>query len=810
MSSDAIALWRQVTRDLPLPLALYARDGRLLATNPRADVVLNGGSAAEDAALPEPREAIEGTTFDGAPWTVDGTSAVQVVVEHPVVPLAQEDPTSEADHLRRIALENTGSGMIVQDADGTVISVNDSACQLLGLTRAQFADRAEPKPKWRTVAADGRDLPVHEHPSIVACRTGEPQRDVTVGFYRPDGRLVWMSVTAVPVQEDGEVTGVVVTFHDVTQWRELLSTLAVREQQLRRTFEDSPIGLLIASADPRSPGLLTDVNDAFCAMAGRDAAELLSGMRFVDVLHPDERESANAILDSLLRGERPDQAALAERRLQRPDGSIVWIQVITSLVHAADGSPLHVLRHIEDVTERRAAREHIERLAHSDVLTGLPNRALVDDLLHQARERSAADNQHMALLFVDVDHFKYVNDSLGHEVGDALLVELAGRLRAQLSPSDTVGRVGGDEFLVICQDLGQDADDAHAGAIRVADRVRDALSDPITVSGHELRVSASVGISMSQSGQRSPAELMRTADMAMYHAKARGRNRTETFEVALEQAAAHRVRVERELRRALDGDELELHLQPVVDLATGAWVGAEALVRWRHPDHGLLLPGSFLPVAEHSGLILPLGDWVIEQACRHLAALRDDGWDEAAVSLNVSGRQLAGHDIAAVVGDALARDDLEPDRVRLEITEEVLIELAGSPLHQLHQLSELGTPVGLDDFGTGYSSLTHLRRLPVSFLKIDGSFVSSLGEDAADHAIVSAVIGLAEDLGLGVVAEGVEDERAAKMLLELGCKDAQGWWYGPAMSVDEFQSRRRWDGPSETTAARARRAAALS
>ena len=326
------------------------------------------------------------------------------------------------------------------------------------------------------------------------------------------------------------------------------------------------------------------------------------------------------------------------------------------------------------------------------------------------------------------------------------------------------------------------------------------MSAPVTVAGHELRITASIGVALSRAGSRSPAELLRAADLAMYHAKAEGRDRTEIFEQSLEELAGRRARIETGLRRAIVEEQFELYLQPVVELATGAWLGSEALVRWRHPEHGLLLPATFLSVAEDSGLIQPLGDWVIEEACRHLAALVGAGWAEASVNLNISGRQLAAPAIVDVVSDAVDRHAVDPRRLRMEITEEVLIELAGSPVHQLQALHELGTPVGLDDFGTGYSSLTHLRQLPVSFLKIDGSFVASLTDDTADHAIVSAVIGLAEDLGLDVVAEGVEDAHSARTLQGLGCREAQGWWYGPAMPLPEFVAQQRWTAPAGSVA----------
>ena len=451
MTTDPLALWRQVTRDLPLPLALYDPDGSLLAANPAGDRLLAArADPGPDASLPSPRTPLEGTT------------AVQVLLrpddpddpDEPAGPwIGADGPLLESGRMHRAVLEGMGDGMLVHDASGRVVTANEAACVLLGVTRDQLAGWTPADTGQRVVAQDGRPLGPHEYPVWTVLRTKVAVRDTTIGVYRRDGSLVWLGISAVPLFEGDTVVGSVVSFHDVTKRVELTSTLALREQQLRRTFEDSPIGMLIASADPADGAVLTDANDAFCRMAGCTRAELLSGKRFVELLHPDDRIAANALLARLQRGE-PTRDAPVERRLVRPDGSAVWIEVITSLVRDVDGRPLHVLRQVEDVTERRAARLHIERLAHHDMLTGLPNRALVDELLRAAQVKAARTGQHLALLFIDVDRFKTVNDSLGHEVGDALLIALAERLRRTVRPGDRPGRQGGDEFLVLCEDLG--------------------------------------------------------------------------------------------------------------------------------------------------------------------------------------------------------------------------------------------------------------------------------------------------------------------------------------------------------------------
>jgi diguanylate cyclase (GGDEF)-like protein/PAS domain S-box-containing protein len=431
-----------------------------------------------------------------------------------------------------------------------------------------------------------------------------------------------------------------------------------------------------------------------------------------------------------------------------------------------------------DALDRFASDEEIRRRGLHDPLTELPNRTLIMDRLGQAVQRADRATGHVALIFLDLDHFKVVNDSLGHRAGDAVLCQVADRLRAAVRPADTVGRFGGDEFVVLCEQV---ADDAEARAI--AERLSSAFARPFPVGGDEHVLGASLGIALLDP-EGDPEALLRDADSAMYRAKDRGRARIEVFDVGMRAWADGRLQTEAQLRRALDGDELEVHYQPIVDLCDGSVAAVEALVRWRHPERGLLAPDAFIPVAEESGLIVPLGRRVLELACRQAAA-----WDALrgerpplAVHVNLSPRQLHDRALVETVEATLRATGARPSGLVLEITESTLIDRGPTPLALLERLRDLGVQLVLDDFGTGYSSLSYLAQLPIGGLKVDRSFVAGL--DAGQAPIVDAIVRLARAFDLSVVAEGVEDERQLAALRRLGCELAQGYLFARPLTAE--------------------------
>ena len=508
------------------------------------------------------------------------------------------------------------------------------------------------------------------------------------------------------------------------------------------------------------------------------------------LLHPDDEER---VVSNEAECARSGAKLVQEYRLRAADGRDVWIRDEMTVVfdRQTQADPLFYGVFL-DVSDRKRMETELERLALYDPLTGLANRALFADRLRQVlarRDRQTAT----AVYFLDLDRFKRINDSLGHGAGDEVLREVAERLRGVVRPEDTVARFGGDEFTILCETVG-----GVLEAVSIADRLQRPLRSPLRAGGAELRLSASIGVALVEASDEGDGEhLIGDADAAMYRAKERGGARTELFDSAMRENAVRAMRIEQELQRALEQGELRLHYQAGVDLRTGQLTGAEALIRWQHPKRGLIVPERFLAVAEETGLIIPLGAWVIGETCRQLAEWQ--ARPETAhlhLSLNLSARELAHPDVVSTVLGCVRESSIDPRSLTIEVTESTAMADGDTGFRALRDLSSEGIQVAIDDFGTGYSSLEQLRRMPVDIVKVDRSFVSGMVANSTDRELVAAVVGMGRALKLCVVAEGIETPEQADALRDLGCDIGQGFLFSRPVPADQL------DGVLQATSAR--------
>jgi diguanylate cyclase (GGDEF)-like protein/PAS domain S-box-containing protein len=624
--------------------------------------------------------------------------------------------------------------------------------------------------------------------------------------------------------DEGALTGIVVNGRDVTERMRAEAELRRRARQQEivavlghRALMGLEVGVLMNDAvamvadtldvDLCSIFELDDEGRLLFLRAGVGWEDGIIGHASVSVYGNTQTGQALISGQAVIVEDLPNDPRFPGSTLVRSQGAVSGVTVAVQGVNRPFGAlgahsrrrrrfgsdDVHFLEAVANVLataiERRQAEEDIRLQSVHDALTKLPNRTLFLDRLEQALARADRSHRTAAVLFLDLDRFKVVNDGLGHVVGDELLVEVAARLRTIVRPSDTVARFGGDEFVVLCDDA-----DSEDDAVEVAGRILEALGQPFLLSGREVMVSASVGIAVANGNESGGAEaLVRDADAAMYRAKERGKARFEIFDDAIRMRAVRRLETEQALRRALERGELEVMYQPGVWIATRHIAAVEALVRWRHPERGLVSPAEFIPVAEETGLIVPLGDFVLEQAAALSARLQ---WAAApgmtmTMAVNLSARQLSDPALVDRIRTLLFAHGLPPRSLSLEITESVLMEDAETATRMLQDLKDLGVYLAVDDFGTGYSSLAYLKRFPVDALKVDKSFVDGLGREAEDSAIVRTIVALAQTLGLETVAEGVETPEQLDELAALGCTFAQGYYFAMPMQAAELEAALR-------------------
>jgi diguanylate cyclase (GGDEF)-like protein/PAS domain S-box-containing protein len=691
---------------------------------------------------------------------------------------AMRDALQASERRFRAMSDASPLGIFVSDVQGDCVYTNAAYHRLSGLTLEETLGT-----KWSTaIHPDDRPRVLAEWRDA-ACSGAPFQTEFR--FLQPDERVVWARVNGAAMSDGLAVSGRVKTVEDISQRKAAESALRVVEGALFEERERAQVTL-----DSIGDAVLTTDLQGRVTYLNR-AAEVLTGWSREDALGRPLAEVFH-LIDGATRQAAPDpaQRAISENRtvglaadclLVRRDGCESAIEDSAAPIHNRDGRVAGAVIVFHDVSESRAMVRKMAHLAHHDFLTGLPNRVLLTERLAQAIGLARRRGKQVALLFVDLDYFKRINDSLGHAVGDLVLQSAALRLSACVRTTDTVCRQGGDEFVILLGEIEQPQD-----AALVAEKLLGALAEPQMIGQHEIHVTLSIGISVYPDDGIDTDTVMQNADTAMYHAKASGRNNYQFFTAGMNNHAVRRLSVETGLRRALRQSEFRLHYQPQIDLASGTMTGTEALIRWLDPALGLIEPEQFVPIAEECGLIVPIGRWVLREACRQLQSWLNSGLHAVPVAVNISALEFRHKGFVEGLALILKETGLAPRYLELELTENIIMQDTESSALVLAALKAMGVQLAIDDFGTGYSSLGYLKRFPIDILKIDQSFVRDLATDADDATIVSAVIGMGRNLKQRVIAEGVETQEQLVFLRTQGCDEGQGFLFNRPLSAEDF------------------------
>ncbi|MEM9621748.1 MAG: EAL domain-containing protein, partial [Pseudomonadota bacterium] len=585
------------------------------------------------------------------------------------------------------------------------------------------------------------------------------------------GDLIPCLVSATSLELSGEPYILAIS-KDISAQRATEARLRGSEERFRGIFENAPIGIMLVDMQ----GHIFQANHTAASLLAYDEQHM-TGIHVSRLVPPEERASFKETLAAMTRREATHKS---ERRMVCQNGLEIWTNFHVVLQRSSDGDSLYYIVQIADISDIKQGQQRMEQMAFYDTLTNLANRRLFQDRLHQAIEHSIRTNRASALLFLDLDNFKRVNDTLGHQVGDHLLREVASRLQQCVRKEDTVARTGGDEFTILLTEIGTPSD-----AALVAQKILNHLREPFTISNHPLIVTTSIGITVVPGDGLDPNLLLRNADLAMYKAKEHGRNNYQFYSQDFNTNAVKHLRTEYELRQALDNDEFELYYQPKISIRTGKIVGVESLIRWNHPERGVLMPDEFITIAEDTGSIIDIGSWIIETACRAGRHLSDHHGRPIQVAINISPRQFRDPNLITTVRRSLRETQLDPQHVEIEITETMLMQDVEAAQTTVNRLAELGVHLAIDDFGTGYSSLNYLKRFPINTVKVDRSFVMDIPANPDDMAITRAVIAMAHQLKMEVVAEGVETIEQFSFLSEHHCEYAQGWLFSKAIPLQQ-------------------------
>ncbi len=665
----------------------------------------------------------------------------------------------------RATLESTADGILVADMEGSIRGYNQRFAELWNLPDELLTRRDDPAVyAWMQQCI----VDSSHYAARLSVINRSPLLETNETLVLRSGKI--LERVTLPQYARGRPIGRVFSYRDITQ---KLADEA-RLHLAAKVFESSLDATFITDSEHR----IIAINPSCARLTGYSQAEMIGHLpRDYFSEHCDA-----AFIEALLLQLDKEGFWQGELWNKRKNGHDYLCLVSLIRLQDENGVTIHTIGFFKDITETHAAQKRIEHLAFTDVLTGLPNRLLLAERIEQAISFATRNDGTFALLFLDLDHFKKINDSLGHQFGDHVLIEIAERLKDCLRQLDTAARLGGDEFVLLLHQV-----DARGAEIS-ARRVLEILSKPFAIDGMNFTVTCSIGISLYPADGLNLDDLIKNADSAMYHVKGRGRSDFSFYQQHMNTGLLARITLDHAMRLALENDKFRLHYQPQVDLETGIIVGAEALIRWHDEEMGEVTPGQFIPIAEESGLIIAIGSWVMTQAIKQAALWHQQG-KTLSVSVNVSALQFQQSNFVESVAAALSEFALPPNRLELELTESILILNAEGALKRLQSLAELGIKLAIDDFGTGYSSLSYLKRFPIHKLKIDRAFIMNLPGDASDVAIVTAIISLAHALKLRVIAEGVETEMQREFLLKAGCNEFQGYLCSKALAPDAFEQR---------------------
>ena len=686
--------------------------------------------------------------------------------------LNEEKRSTRADLLVAATAFESQEGMVITDASGIILRVNRAFTAITGYTLDEVVGKVS-----RFLDSGQQDTAFYNAVWDSVRRTEGWSGEII--SKRKNGEIFpqWVTITAVKT-DDGAISHYVGTHTDITERKRMEEVLRTSEERYRNFVKDLPIGIVVTQN-----GLIKYVNQATADMSGYTRSELLEHA-FMPLVDEPDRPRVTELHGRRMRGEESESSYVMG--VMRKDGVVRQWQVYVSNVEWEGKTS--GLGSFVDITERQAAQDEIEQLAFYDPLTHLPNRRLLMDRLQQSLASSARSAGYGALLFLDLDHFKTLNDTLGHDTGDLLLVQVAQRLSNCVRLGDTVARLGGDEFVLLLEGLSEHPEVAATQAENIGEKVLQVLNQPYHLADFEHHSTASIGITLISGHQLPAEELMKQADLAMYQSKSANRNTLRFFDPMMQAVVSERASLEIELREAVKRLQFVLYLQPQV-VGEGRVTGAEALVRWLHPQRGMVPPGEFIALAEETGLILPLGLWILEAACTQLAqwASRPDT-EHLTLSVNISAKQLHQSDFVEQLLAVLGRTGANPCRLKLELTESLLVSNVEDSIAKMAALKAHGVGFSLDDFGTGFSSLAYLKRLPLDQLKIDQTFVRDILTDPNDAAIAKMVIILAESLGLSVIAEGVEMEAQCSFLARQGCFAYQGYLFSRPLPIEAFEA----------------------